>query len=133
MRALCAYLVNTEADFSHSGVTTKICLYSLLETIDTLESRFVELQHSYDNVTLELESERRQRISAENEQQSVEENDKSSKTTSGNSNRRSFIECVNCSQLLTQLQETKALHTKEQRTIDDLRDQLSLSLQVWCG
>lgn len=101
---------------------------SLLETIQSLENKCDELQHTLDKTTVEFENEKRQLLAKTND---ANESDKDTKSNNAVSHTKQTIEsCTNCSEILTQLQETKAANVKEQRIIDDLRDQLSLVLQV---
>ncbi|XP_065203231.1 cerebellar degeneration-related protein 2 isoform X2 [Planococcus citri] len=124
-------------DLEHDNVTLsqqsaadKKQIKSLLETIQSLENKCDELQQQLDKKTLELENEKRQRNTANhaNEPTAAATDDNKDAIYDNFHNQPTDV-CTNCSEILTRLQEAKASNVKEQRTIDDLKDQLSVVLQ----
>lgn len=105
--------------------------FSLLETIENLETKCEELQGSIDSLSTELGNEKRQRNTSLTTKEKLTEN---KKLTNGdtNSEENSVDDyCANCTKINQQLQELKSLNTKDAKSIDDLREQVSILLQVY--
>lgn len=99
-----------------------------METIQSLENKCDELQQQLDKRTLELENEKRQRTASHANEPAAAATDDNKDAIPDNYKPTDV--CTNCSEILSRLQEAKASNVKEQRTIDDLKDQLSVVLQV---
>lgn len=107
----------------------RLCtVFSLLETIQSLENKCDELQSTLDKTKIELDNERRQRLSKEVE--TTQFNPKDAKKLDSASVQQTIENCANCSEMLAQLQEAKSANVKEQRLMDDLKDQMSALIQV---
>lgn len=104
--------------------------FSLLETVTTLESRCEDLQGSLDRVTAELENEKRRASSTVVSADTAVKTKLTNHVGSSVNEQHSSDSCASCSKVLAQLHESKATNAKDQRTIDDLREQVSLLLQV---
>lgn len=103
--------------------------FSLLETITTLETRCEDLQGSLDRVSAELEYEKR-RVSNSIEATKNSEKTNLSHDTTSLSDRNEVEPCTTCATTTVQLQELKATNSKDQKIIEDLKEQVSLLLQV---
>lgn len=105
--------------------------FSLLETIENLETKCEELQGSIDSLSRELGTEKRQRNTSSTTNEKLTDN---KKLTNGDTNlEKNSVEdyCANCTKINQQLQELKSSNTKDAKSIDDLRDQVSILLQVF--
>lgn len=105
--------------------------FSLLETVENLETKCEELQGSIDSLSKELGNEKRQRNASSLTNEKFAEK---KKLTNGDTNLEENSAddyCANCSKINQQLLELKSLNAKDVKSVDDLRDQVSVLLQVF--
>ncbi len=98
--------------------------------IEILENRCDDLHSCVDKLTSELENEKRQRITR------LTETNEYSKIRTANgddtTNCKEYLDhCANCTKIAVQLQEQKTANAKETKISDELREQVSLLIQVF--